>query len=75
MEGTLWSFATVLGPIVLILVIGYALFKRRRLTPKEQEVQARKIDQLYEDTPAQHHQAEVEAEAEEQRIKARSGVS
>lgn len=29
----LWSVVTVGGPIVLIVLIGYALMSRRRLTP------------------------------------------
>lgn len=43
----LWSFATILGPIVLIAVIGYALFNRRRLSAGEREAQRQGTDQNY----------------------------
>jgi hypothetical protein len=36
---SIWSLATILGPIVLIVVIFYALMRRRRLTPSERVAQ------------------------------------
>lgn len=36
---SVWSLATVLGPIVLIVAIAYALIRRRRLTPAERVAQ------------------------------------
>jgi hypothetical protein len=36
---SIWTLATVLGPVVLIIVILYALVRRRRLTPAERVAQ------------------------------------
>jgi hypothetical protein len=36
---SIWTLATVLGPVVLIVVILYALVRRRRLTPAERVAQ------------------------------------
>lgn len=47
MSGELWSTATVIGPIVLILAIAYALFKRRKLTPVEKEDQKDAVRDIY----------------------------
>lgn len=43
----LWSFATVLGPIVLIAVIVYALLARRRLSAGEREAQKQGTERMY----------------------------
>jgi cytochrome c-type biogenesis protein CcmH/NrfF len=39
MEGFFWGWAIVIGPLVLGLVIAYALFRRRRLAPTERRAQ------------------------------------
>jgi hypothetical protein len=44
-----WWPATVLGPVVLIILFVYALWTRRRLSPREQELQRRAIEREYED--------------------------
>lgn len=45
--GSLWAFATVLGPIVLIVVIAYALIRRRKLTPSERTAQKVETERGY----------------------------
>ncbi len=47
MSGQLWSLATVIGPIALILVIGYALIRRLRLTDAEQRSQSAAVKDIY----------------------------
>lgn len=45
--GYLWPVATIGGPIVLVLVIAYALLSRRRLTPSEKLDQTDAVRDLY----------------------------
>ncbi|MBX3577004.1 MAG: hypothetical protein KF723_07330 [Rhizobiaceae bacterium] len=47
MSGTLWSLATILGPIILAAAIIYALVARRKLTPRERVRQAETTQQRY----------------------------
>lgn len=47
MGGDLWSMATIVGPIVLIVVIAYALVTRRRLEPAEKQDQADAVRDIY----------------------------
>ena len=47
MSGSYWSLVTILGPIVLILVIGYALMRKRRLTRHERVEQHEAIEDVY----------------------------
>lgn len=42
-----WWWATILGPIVLAGVIGYALVTQRRLRPNERRRQAEATEKLY----------------------------
>jgi len=42
-----WLVPVVVGPIVLILVIGYALARRRRLSGGEKQDQASAVRDLY----------------------------
>ncbi len=42
-----WWWVTVLGPIVLGLVIAYALMRRRRLTPRERTAQREGTERQY----------------------------
>ena len=44
-----WWWVTVLGPIVLAAVIGYALLNRRRLSREEKLRQDRAVNKLYDD--------------------------
>lgn len=60
-----WFLIVFGGPVVLGLVIAFALLRRRDLTVREKRRQDRKVDELYEDTPEEHRRAVVEAEAEE----------
>lgn len=64
-SGSFWSIVVVLGPIVLAVVIGYAIWTRRKLTPGERAVQERRVDALYHDTPEEHRQTVAVAQAEE----------
>lgn len=43
----LWTLATVGGPIVLIVVIAYALIRRRKLSPGERSAQIRGTERGY----------------------------
>ncbi len=47
MSGQFWSLATVIGPIILMLVIGYALVRRRRLTSAEKRSQSAAVKDIY----------------------------
>jgi hypothetical protein len=47
MSGQLWSLATIFGPMVLILVIGFALATRRPLNPIEKQDQADAVRNIY----------------------------
>lgn len=47
MGGDLWSMATIVGPIVLVVAIGYALFNRRRLSRTEKQDQTDAVRDLY----------------------------
>jgi len=47
MSGSLWSLATVLGPIVLLLAIGYALATRRNLSRREMQKQHDAVEDIY----------------------------
>lgn len=49
MEGPLWSLTIWLGPIVLAVVIAYALIRRRRLTRTEVSARDRATHQLYDE--------------------------
>ena len=42
-----WWWVTVLGPIVLGVVIAYALLNRRTLTPEERRAQKKAVDNAY----------------------------
>lgn len=64
-----WMLLTVLGPIVLAAAFIVVFLTRRRKTKGEQVAQDRRINELYEDTPEQHRQAEREARAEEPEIR------
>lgn len=44
-----WSFTIILAPIVLAAAIAFALWKRRRPTPAEREVQVRETRKRYHD--------------------------
>ncbi len=46
-----WWPATVLGPIVLIILIAYALVTRRRLTPREKQERHEGIKEVYRHNP------------------------
>lgn len=43
-----WWWATVIGPLVLIAVIGYAMSRERRLTPREQKEQVKAVNRVYD---------------------------
>jgi hypothetical protein len=50
MEATsLWQLVTTVGPVVLAVVIIYALVRRRRLTSTEQRRQDEAVEELYKD--------------------------
>ncbi|MFC3218764.1 hypothetical protein ACFOEZ_07025 [Tianweitania populi] len=51
---SVWSLATVLGPLILIIVIAYALIRRRRLTPTERVAQKDATERGYNE-PEQMH--------------------
>ncbi|MEQ1941278.1 hypothetical protein ABMA32_02520 [Mesorhizobium sp. VNQ89] len=42
-----WWWVTVLGPIILGVVIAYALLNRRRLSPRERREQAKAVERQY----------------------------
>lgn len=42
-----WWWATILGPVVLGVVLAYALLTRRRLTAREKDSQRRGIERVY----------------------------
>jgi hypothetical protein len=44
----IWMFATVLGPVVLVAVIAYALLARRRLSPREKRERDAATRRLYD---------------------------
>ena len=48
MSGTYWTLMTILGPIVLLLVIGFALLRQRRLTAREQVKQHDAVEDVYQ---------------------------
>ncbi len=43
----IWTLATIGGPVVLILVMGYAVLRRRRLTPTERSDQIKGTERGY----------------------------
>lgn len=43
-----WWWATIIGPIVLIGVIAFAISRERRLTPREEKDQADAVERVYE---------------------------
>ena len=47
MGGDLWAVATIMGPIILIVVIGYALWTRRQLTATERMRQKDAVQDIY----------------------------
>jgi hypothetical protein len=51
MEGMFWSWAIVLGPIILGLVLAYALLRRRRLTASEHRAQDAATRAQYRERP------------------------
>ncbi|MBS9720804.1 hypothetical protein JYU29_08905 [Tianweitania sp. BSSL-BM11] len=51
---SLWSLTVVLGPIVLIVLIAFALIRRRRLTPAERVSQKAETERGYNE-PEQMH--------------------
>ncbi len=57
------------APIVLAAAFVVVFMRRRRLTSTEKTRQSERIDELYEDTPEQHREAERQAEAEEPAIR------
>lgn len=46
----LWSMATIGGPVVLVVVIAFALLKRRKLSPAEKQAQRQGIERNYRET-------------------------
>lgn len=44
-----WWWATIIGPIILIGVIAYAMSRERRLSPREQEEQIEAVDRVYDE--------------------------
>ena len=51
---SIWSLATVLGPLVLIIVFAYALIRRRRLTPAERVSQKAATERGYNEPEKMH---------------------
>lgn len=49
MEGPIWSLTIWLGPIVLAIVIAYALIRRRKLTRDEVAARDRATNDLYDE--------------------------
>jgi len=47
MEGQFWSIAIVLGPIILLLVLAYAVLRRRRLPPADKQAQSEALKDIY----------------------------
>jgi len=43
----LWFVAVAIGPVILAIVIAYALIRRRRLSAREREVQKEATERLY----------------------------
>lgn len=48
MSDILWFLVVAGGPVLLALVIAYALIRQRRLRQSEFKNQARAVDRLYE---------------------------
>jgi hypothetical protein len=44
-----WQLATVLGPIIIAVVVIYAMMRKRRLTPVEKVERHHAIDEAYKD--------------------------
>jgi hypothetical protein len=47
--GMLWGFATILGPIVIAVVLIYALVRRRRLSAAERLRQKEGTERAYKE--------------------------
>lgn len=44
-----WFFVVAIGPLILGLALGYALARRRYLTPQEKRERHEAIERLYEE--------------------------
>lgn len=44
-----WQLVTVLGPVIIAIVLVYALVRRRRLTPVERIEQHEAVEEVYKD--------------------------
>jgi hypothetical protein len=51
---SVWGLATVIGPIVLIVLFAYALIRRRRLTPGERVAQNEATERGYREPEKMH---------------------
>jgi uncharacterized membrane protein len=49
MQETLWLLIVAGGPLVLAILIGYALFRKRSLTPREKAVSDKATRRLYDE--------------------------
>ena len=45
--GDFWSLTIVAGPVILGVIIAYALIRRRKLTPRERESQRQATEDNY----------------------------
>jgi hypothetical protein len=48
--GNLWSLATIIGPILLVVVIVWAISRNRKQSPREVARSERGVHDLYERT-------------------------
>lgn len=44
-----WWWVTVLGPVILLAALAYAVMMRRRLSPRERTEQREAVKSLYDD--------------------------
>ncbi len=51
---SVWALATVLGPIVLIIVFAYAILRRRRLSTAERVAQKQGTERAYREPEEMH---------------------
>lgn len=54
MEEFSWALIVIGGPLLLGVVIAFALLRRRRLTPSERRAQHRAIEEQYSDGLRRH---------------------